>query len=396
MHPADQLRGAKSEKLRGRKIVLGVTGSIAATECVKLCHELIRHGAEVQVVMSKDAQSIIHPWSLQFATGREVTTEIDGRVQHVALCGDVPDRADLLLIAPATANTISKIATGVDDTPVTTFATTALGGGIPLIIVPAMHYSMLAHRIVAANIARLKRLGVVFIEPKIEETKAKMPSIDSIVATVIATVGKRDLIRRKVVVIAGATEEPLDDIRVITNKSTGETGVELAKAAQERGAQVELWMGRSEVPLPEHIKTVRFSSFKDLEKLVKGKRFDIVFFPAAVSDYSPSKLPGKMPSDKAKVTLQLIRNPKLIDRMRGRLIVGFKAQAKMSDEDLVKEALELIRRSKCSIVVANKVDEVKRGRTRVLIVEKDGDFEEVSGTKLEVADQIIDKAARMI
>src|SRR4030065_2547534 len=122
MHPADHLRGTKSDKLIGRKIVLGVTGSIAAVETVKLCRELPRHGAEVHAVMSKDAQVIIHPWALEFATGRTVTTEIDGRVQHVAFCGDVPDKADLLLIAPATANTISKIACGIDDTPVTTFA----------------------------------------------------------------------------------------------------------------------------------------------------------------------------------------------------------------------------------------------------------------------------------
>jgi phosphopantothenoylcysteine decarboxylase/phosphopantothenate--cysteine ligase len=396
MHPADHLRGSKSDKLRGRKIVLGVTGSIAATECVKLCHELIRHGAEVHVVMSKDAQTIIHPWSLQFASGKDVTTEIDGRVQHVSLCGDVPDRADLLLIAPATANTISKIAQGIDDTPVTTFATTALGGGMPLIIVPAMHYSMLAHKIVAENIAKLKKLGVVFLEPKVEESKAKMPPIDSVVATVIATIGKRDLVGRKVVVIAGATEEPFDDIRVITNRSTGETGVELAKAAHERGAQVELWMGRSEVLIPEHLKTLRFSSFKDLEKMVRGKRFDIVFFPAAVSDYSPVRLQGKMPSDKAKVTVLLNRNPKLIDRMRGKLVVGFKAQSKITDEELAKEAMSLVKRSKCSLVVANRVEEVKRGRTRVLMVEKDGDIEEASGTKIEVADRIIDKVVRMI
>ncbi len=267
---------------------------------------------------------------------------------------------------------------------------------MPLIVVPAMHYSMLAHKIVAGNIAKLKKLGVAFIEPKVEEGKAKMPSIESIVAAVIATIGKRDLVGRKVAVISGATQEPLDDIRVITNRSTGETGVELAKAAHERGAQVELWMGRSEVPIPEHLKTVRFSSFKDLERLVKGKRFDIVFFPAAVSDYSPAKLPGKMPSDKAKVIIQLNRNPKLIDKMRGKLVVGFKAQSKVSDDELVKDAMALMKRSKCGLVVANKMEEVSRGKTRVLMVEPDGDVEEVSGTKIEVADRIVDKAVRMI
>jgi len=106
MHPADHIRGTKSDKLKGRKVVLGVTGSIAAVECVKLCRELIRHGAEVHVVMSKDAQTIVHPYAMEFASGRPVTTEIDGRVQHVSFCGDVPDRADLLMIATATANTI--------------------------------------------------------------------------------------------------------------------------------------------------------------------------------------------------------------------------------------------------------------------------------------------------
>src|SRR5512137_2093997 len=178
MHPAEHLRGTKSTKIKGRKIVLGVTGSIAAVECVKLCRELVRHGAEIHVVMSKDAQTIIHPYALEFATGRPVTTEIDGRVQHVSLCGDVPDKADLLLIAPATANTISKIAYGIDDTSVTTMATTAIGSGIPVMVVPAMHYSMITHKIVLENIRKLKKIGVEFLSPKMEESKAKMPSID--------------------------------------------------------------------------------------------------------------------------------------------------------------------------------------------------------------------------
>lgn len=396
MHPADHLRGTKSDKLKGRKIVIGVTGSIAAVETVKLCRELIRHGAEVHAVMSKDAQTIVHPWALEFATGRSVTTQIDGRVQHVALCGDVPDRADLLLIAPATANTISKIACGIDDTPVTTFATTALGGGTPVIIVPAMHGTMMSHKIVLENIKKLKQLGIKLLMPKMEESKAKLPSIDSIVEEVIATVGKQDLAGRKVLVIAGATEEPIDDIRVVTNRSSGETGVELARAAHERGAQVDLWMGRCDTELPEHIHTVRFSSFSDLAKMLKGKRFDIVLFPAAVSDYSPKKMPGKMPSDKGSVTIVMKRNSKLIDHIRGRLVVGFKAQARVSDEALVKEALALIKRSGCDLVVANKVEDVKKGLTKVILVEKDGDTEQVQGTKLQVADKILDKVARMV
>ena len=396
MHPADHLRGSKSDKLSGRKIVLGVTGSIAAVECVKLCRELIRNGAEVHVVMSKDAQTIVHPWALEFASGNPVTTQIDGRVQHVSLCGDVPDKADLLLVAPATANTISKIAFGIDDTPVTTCATTALGGDMPVIVIPAMHGSMMAHKIVLENIEKLKRIGVKFLMPKMEESKAKMPSIDYIVSSVIAVVGKRDLSGKKVLVIAGSTEEPVDDIRVITNRSSGETGVELARAAYERGAEVELWMGRCEVELPEYIKTSRFTSFASLAAMTKKIRHHIVLFPAAVSDYSPKKVEGKISSDKDRLTVVLKKNPKLIDKMRRRFVVGFKAQIKMSDDELRKAALELATRSKCSLVVANSIENVKKGLTKVLVVSRDGSAESLEGTKFEVADMIIDRIVRMI
>ena len=396
MHPADHLRGTRSHKLKGRKIVLAITGSIAAVECVKLCRELIRDGAEVHVVMSKDAQTIIHPWAMEFASGRKVITEIDGGVQHVALCGDVPDKADLLLIAPATANTISKMAYGIDDTTVTTFATTAIGSGIPVIVVPAMHGTMIAHKIVQENISKLQKLGVIFLQAKVDQSRLKMPSLDSIVSSVIAKIGKRDLVGRKVLVVAGATQEPIDDIRVVTNRSTGETGVELAKVAHERGAEVVLWMGHAEVEMPEHIKTVRFSSFDDLQKLIRGHGFDIVLFPVAVSDYSPKAIPGKMPSDPSEIKLTLKRTPKLIDKINAKFVVGFKAQARMADADLIKEAVELTKRSKCDLVVANRIEDVKPGKSRILLVDKSGSSEELRGTKSQIADKIMDRVVRMI
>jgi len=396
MHPAENIRGSKSNKLKGRKIVLGVTGSIAAVETVKLCRELIRNGAEVHVVMSKDAQTIIHPWALEFATGKPVTIEIDGRVQHVAFCGDVPDKADLLLIAPATANTISKIACGIDDTSVTTFATTALGSKIPMIVVPAMHGTMLAHSILQKNIERLRSIGVLVLTPKTDESKAKMPSIDYIVSSVISAVGKRDLVGKRVLVIAGSTEEPIDDIRVVTNRSSGETGIELARAAYERGANVDLWMGRCDVEIPDYLKTTRFSSFSNLATMSKKIRHDVVLFPAAVSDYSPKKVRGKISSDKESITLVLRRNPKLIGDMKARLLVGFKAQAGVKDEELVRQSLQLLERSRCSLVVANSVEHVKRGWTRVILVDKNGTVERLEGTKYEIADRILDSVARMM
>ena len=396
MHPADQLSETKSTKLRGNRIVLGITGSIAAVESVKLCRELIRHGAEVHVVMSKDAQRILHPWAMEFASGRPVTTEIDGRVQHVAFCGEVPDRADLFIIAPCTANTISKIACGIDDTPVTTFATTALGSGIPVIVVPAMHGSMIKHRVVQDNLVRLKDLGVTVLQPKMEESKAKIPDNSSIVSAVLAILGKRDLVGRRVLVIAGATEEPLDDVRVLTNRSSGETGVELAIAAHERGATVELWVGRCETHIPDHIPHTRFASVSDLMTLASKIDHDIVLFPAAVSDYSPSKVDGKMRSDEDEIIVRLKRNPKIIDTIRAKVVVGFKAQAKVDDARLVEDAMALLKRSGCSFVVANRMEDVTRGRTRVSIVKGEGPAEVLEGTKPEVASDIIDIAARLV
>jgi phosphopantothenoylcysteine decarboxylase/phosphopantothenate--cysteine ligase len=396
MHPADQLSETKSTKLRGNRIVLGITGSIAAVESVKLCRELIRHGAEVHVVMSKDAQRILHPWAMEFASGRPVTTEIDGRVQHVAFCGEVPDRADLFIIAPCTANTISKIACGIDDTPVTTFATTALGSGIPVIVVPAMHGSMIKHRVVQDNLVRLKDLGVTVLQPKMEESKAKIPDNSSIVSAVLAILGKRDLVGRRVLVIAGATEEPLDDVRVLTNRSSGETGVELAIAAHERGATVELWVGRCETHIPDHIPHTRFASVSDLMTLASKIDHDIVLFPAAVSDYSPSKVDGKMRSDEDEIIVRLKRNPKIIDTIRAKVVVGFKAQAKVDDARLVEDAMALLKRSCCSFVVANRMEDVTRGRTRVSIVKGEGPAEVLEGTKPEVASDIIDIAARLV
>jgi len=165
-------------------VVLGVCGSVAAIEAPKLARELIRRGISVKCVMSNSATGIIHPNVMEWATGQEVITEITGGVEHVRLCG-VDGEASLLLICPATANTISKIASGIDDTPVTTFATTALGSGIPIIIVPAMHSSMYKNPFVVENLKKLKKNKIKIIEPRFEENKAKLADVKKI-ADIIA------------------------------------------------------------------------------------------------------------------------------------------------------------------------------------------------------------------
>ena len=166
--------------MKSKKIVIGVCGSVAAIRVPELIRELKRKGIGVQCVMSESAKSIIHPNVLEWASGNEVVTELTGKVEYIESLG-VDGDASLLLICPATANTISKIASGIDDTTVTTFATTALGSKIPVVIVPAMHMSMYKNPFVAENIRRLKKIGVKFIEPKIEENKAKVPPKENIV-----------------------------------------------------------------------------------------------------------------------------------------------------------------------------------------------------------------------
>jgi phosphopantothenoylcysteine decarboxylase / phosphopantothenate---cysteine ligase len=166
--------GSKSAKLKGKRIVLAVCGSIAAIEAPKLARELMRHGADVTCLLSEAGQKIIHPWALECITGKPTLSGITGSCEHVQYCGDWDGKADLLIICPATANTISKIANGIDDSIVTTFASTAIGAKIPLLIAPAMHESMIDNPFVQENISRLKKAGVLFVEPKKEEGKAKL------------------------------------------------------------------------------------------------------------------------------------------------------------------------------------------------------------------------------
>jgi len=176
MHPANDIRGVKSNRLSERRIILGITGSIACVECVKLARELIRHGADVIPVMTPASTRIISPDALYFATGNKAIVELTGKTEHVYYCGKTKDPADILLISPCTSNTISKIAHGIDDTSVTTFAATAIGSKIPIIIVPAMHISMYDHKIIQENIKKCKKISISFIDPYLAGNKAKMAS----------------------------------------------------------------------------------------------------------------------------------------------------------------------------------------------------------------------------
>ncbi len=390
MHPAERIRGAKSLKLQGKTIVLGVTGSIAAVETVKLARELIRHGADVHAVLSKSATAIVHPNALQFATGHDVDTELDGSMRYLAMCGQ-DGKADLLLIAPCTSNTLSKIANGIDDTTVTTYAVNALGSGIPILIAPAAHETMMDNPAVVENIRKLRALGVEFVEPKWEESKAKLADLDEIVARVIRRLGPRDLEGKKVLVIAGSTVEPIDDIRVVSNRSSGATGVELARSAFEHGADVELWLGRHEVSVPSWIPMRSFESTPDLAGLVGMIDADVCMVPAAISDFSPKKRKGKIPSREGALTLDLEPTPKVLGAIREATkgtLVGFKAEAGVTAAELKSKAMALLKETDLDLVVANDVSAVKRDATTVTILDRKGRAVSFTGSKSLAAEQI--------
>jgi phosphopantothenoylcysteine decarboxylase/phosphopantothenate--cysteine ligase len=395
MHPAEELRGKKNNKLLHKRIVLGVTGSIAAVESITLARELIRHGATVYPIMTPAATRIIHPDALEFATSHKPVIQLTGQTEHVSWCGLVLDPVDLLLISPCTANTISKIAQGIDDTPVTTCATTAIGSRVPILLVPAMHLSMYDHKIVQKNINICKEHGVLFIDPFISGTKAKLPQIDEIVETVIRTVGKRDLLDKKILIIGGATAEPIDDIRLLTNRSSGRTAVSLSINAFERGANVELWYGYATEPVPSYIPYKRFETIADLLKLMKNNRvkhFNDIIVCAAIANYIPKKQNGKIPSGKEKLFIECTQAPIILKTLRSRVphatIIAFKTEEKKLN--VKRKTQQLLTKQHLDGAVGNMLTGFGTKDNEILLLTKKGKSTWKKGKKEELASVILD------
>ncbi len=392
MHPSEELRGSKGSDLDGKKIVLGVTGSIAAVETIKLVRELVREGADVICVMSEWGRKIVHPNALEFASGNEVISELTGKVEHVSHCGNVPDKADLFLVCPATANTISKMAKGIDDTPVTTFATTCVGSEIPIMVVPAMHQTMYDHKIIMDNLRELQeKLNVTVIGPRIEEGAAKVAYNQQVIDSVIREL-RADLKGEDILVITGKTLEPIDSMRVITNRATGKSGIELAKKAYRRGANVELWYGSVEDKVPSWIPNRKFETMSDLFDLVdKVGDKDVVLVPAALSDFAPIEKSDEKISSSESYTLELDPIPKFIDKINEdvELLVAYKAED--SRDEAKKAAHKMVKDDRADMVVANSLEDVGREENRVYIT---GEDEWFSGTKREIAEIILDSLMR--
>ena len=389
MHPSEEIYCEKSSKLKGKTVVIGITGSVAASECFATVRELVRHGASVVPVMTETSTKFVTPMMMEFASGNRPITELTGRTEHVDLMGG--SDADVFVIYPATANTISKIANGIDDTTVTSMATVALGSGIPVAIAPAMHDAMFRNPAVQRNVEYLRSLGVTFIGPKIEGPRAKVASKEAVIAAIFRLMSKDDLVGKRVLVIGGRSEEPIDSMRMITNRSTGLMAVKLAERAFERGADVELWMGGCSVPLPDYIPVKRFDTIADLIKMVDAIDHDIVIVPAALADFTPAKkIKGKISSE-TSIDVELEPVPKVLPLIckRCKNVVGFKAESGLTPEELVERARSRIDIYGLSAVIANDIDSAGKSSTSVIIVTKDSQ-KNITGPKENIADSILD------
>ncbi|WP_066415919.1 bifunctional phosphopantothenoylcysteine decarboxylase/phosphopantothenate--cysteine ligase CoaBC [Halorubrum aethiopicum] len=384
--------------LAGVNVALGVSGSIAAVKVVELAHELRRHGASVRAVMTPAATDIVHPWAVDFATDEPVVTEITGDVEHVELCGR-DGWADVLLLAPATANTAGKVAAAVDDTPVTTCATTALGAGVPVVMAPAMHEPMYDHPGVLAALDRLEAWGVTFADPRIEEGKAKIAA-ESTVLTEVARATTPDVLSgRHVVVTAGATKERIDPIRILTNRASGKTGRAVARACYVRGADVTLVHDGGEVPYADAVPV------ETADEMIAACReaattADALVSAAAISDFTADAVDEKIRSG-SPLSVDLRPTPKLLDSVREAHpdlpLVGFKAETSGDDDTMVGEAERIRDRVGLAFVVANDASVMGEDRTRVLLVGAAGtDPEPVSGSKDAVAGRIADRLAAIL
>jgi phosphopantothenoylcysteine decarboxylase/phosphopantothenate--cysteine ligase len=405
MHPSRAIHGRTTRLLDGKRIVVGVSGSIAAVEVPKIIRELIRHGADVRAVMSAESARIITPEALEFATGHPPITQLTGNVEHVTFMGPGDGRADLLLVAPATANTISKIAQGIDDTPVTSFASVALGGGVPVLIAPAMHAHMALNPAVRENLERLQGWGVQVVSGASAEGEEKIASPDEVAAAVLHRLASGAWAGRSVVVIGGAARERIDEVRSLTNESSGAMAVALASQAHYRGASVRLWAGGVRVPIPGWLTVERWDTVESLLRLARDRRSELagaaaVIVPAALSDFTLEARSGKIASrDHPTLTLGLRRAPKVLPELRSLAppptrLIGFKLTAGGTTEALEQEGRRLRTETQADWIVANDVAVMGADSASVLVLGASARGHWIRGSKPEVAGKILDDVGR--
>jgi phosphopantothenoylcysteine decarboxylase/phosphopantothenate--cysteine ligase len=395
--------------LQGKCVVLGVTGGIAVYKAVELLRLMIKAGADVHVIMTRSAQEFVTPLTFQTLSGNPVHTELFNLIQeqdigHISLA----DSADLVLIAPATANFVGKVANGIADD---LLSTTVMATRAKVLFVPAMNTNMWENPLYRENQKHLEELGYHFVEPAYGELacgwqgQGKMPDPQVIFNSAHALVGSQDFAGKTFLVTAGPTREEIDPVRFLSNYSSGKMGFAIARAARDRGARVILVSGPVHLADPKGVETIHVTSAQEMyrEVMEKVSEADVVIKAAAVADFRPVER-GEQKTKKGDaetMAIALQRNPDILAELGqqkgSRVLVGFAAET----EELLRHAREKLQKKNLDILVANDVTQDGAGfdgETNIVrFLTADGETEELPlMTKDEVAEKLLDRILTLL
>lgn len=390
----------KFHTLEGKKIALCVSGGIAAIEAVKLSREIRRYSGKVQAFMTQEAQKFITPLALEWATCQKVITDLSGEAQHIVDC-------DLVLVAPATLNTINKTTLGLADNVVTTTIACAWGKNIPIVFVPTMHDSLFDNPVLQKNMAFLKeQKKLFFISPKKEEGKEKFPNIETIVSEISHLLSESRLKGKRILVTGGPTQAAIDPVRHVANFSSGELSVRLAHELYIRGANPTLIYGPGKVVPHEFYPVLSVTTPQEMleavESSVQYQKYYAAIFAAAVLDHVPAKGADIKLSSSKPLKIDFVQTPKIIREVdkftsrscenlsKGLYKIGFKLEWKKTKEELIQCGTLALETMNVKTVVVNDLSRVEDKIHPALILDRDSTMIEVS-TKKEIIKALIHK-----
>ncbi|MGB9678958.1 MAG: bifunctional phosphopantothenoylcysteine decarboxylase/phosphopantothenate--cysteine ligase CoaBC [Thermoanaerobacteraceae bacterium] len=393
-----------------KNLLLGVTGGIAAYKACDLVSRLVKKNINVDVIMTKEAVNFVSPLTFQALSHNKVIVDMFDNpkyweIEHISLA----EKADTFAIVPATANIIAKIANGIADDMLTT---TVIATKSPILIAPAMNTNMYLNKIVQQNIEKLKNFGYIFIEP--DEGRlacgtygsGKLADIDIIEKSIIDILykkNKKDFKGKKVLVTAGPTIEPIDPVRYITNHSSGKMGYEISKALVERGAEVVLISGKTNLAVPENLKFISVETAVQMynEVLNFEDKMDVIIGTAAVADYRPEEAKKeKIKKESDYISINLIKNPDIMlelgKRKRSKILVGFAAET----TNLIEYAFKKLNEKNMDLIVANNVVLEGAGFNTdtniITIIDKNKNITEYPlMSKADAANIILDEIAKL-
>ena len=390
--------------LRSKCVVIGVSGGIAAYKTANLVSDLVKHGVKVHVIMTKNATNFITPITFEVLSGNKCIVDTFDRgftfeVEHISLA----KKADLILIAPATANIIAKLSAGIADDMLTT---TVLAAKCPILVAPAMNTNMYEHITVRNNLEKLSSYGYEIIEAASgrlacgDVGKGKLADIEVLFAHVVKNIAyEKDLAGKNVLVTAGPTIEKIDPVRFISNHSSGKMGIELAKAAVYRGAKVRLILGKTALKRPEFVDIVDVVSAQDMYEAVKefGSDSDIIIKSAAVADYRPYDVADeKMKKSDGELSIRLERTTDILkylgeNKKDNQFLCGFS----METSNLIENSKLKLEKKNLDMIVANNLKEEGAGfakdTNKVSIITKENIIQTEVLSKKEVAHKILDE-----